>query len=64
MASIASLVYQLSAMSYIPGVDSIRQRAIAEAELIGRFHDLISEVNSLRAERDALIVHITKEDKL
>ena len=64
MASIAGMIYQLSAMSYTEGKDSIRQRAIAEAELIGRFHDLISEVNSLRAERDALIVHITKEDKL
>lgn len=60
--SIPAAVYQLSALSYLPGVDSVRQRAVAEAELIHRFQALQSERDSLKAERDRLLAQLTRED--
>jgi hypothetical protein len=56
MANLTALVYRLSAMSYMPGVDAIQPRAKAEAELIEAVKMMQSECDSLRAERDRLLV--------
>ncbi len=53
-----SLVYKVSAMSYLPGIDSIRERAKSEAELIHIIQALQAERDNLRAERDRLLVKI------
>jgi hypothetical protein len=58
MNNLISLVYKVSAMSYLPGVDSIRERAKAEANLIHAIKALQSERDSLLAERDRLLVKI------
>jgi len=56
MVNLTALVYRLSAMSYMPGVDTIQPRARAEADLIEAIKRMQSECDSLRAERDRMLV--------
>ena len=64
MDRISTLVYRLSAMSYQSGVDSVRERAKAEAKLIARFDAMESELATMRAERDRLITQLTQKDDI